>query len=58
MSPNVSASGVRWFMSEEIRDLIALIRAHYRRLETVCRSVENALDHQLEQRVGPEPAGR
>ena len=58
MSPNGSASGARWCMSEEIRDLIALIRAHHRRLETVYRSVENALDHELEQTVGAEPAGR
>ena len=49
MSPNVSASGVRWFMSEEIRELVALIRAHHRRLEAVYRSVESALDNEIVQ---------
>ena len=32
-SPNASASEVRWFMSEAIPELVALIRAHRQRLE-------------------------
>ena len=36
-------------MSEETRELIALIRAHLRRLETVYRSIEGALDHEIVQ---------
>lgn len=36
-------------MSEEIRELVALIRAHHRRLDAVYRSVEGALDHEIRQ---------
>ena len=36
-------------MNEEIRELVALIRAHHRRLEAVYRSVESALDHEIQQ---------
>ena len=36
-------------MSEEIRELVALIRAHHRRLESVYRSVERALDNEIVQ---------
>ena len=35
MLPNASGRVAHWSMSEEIRDLIALIRAHLRRLEDV-----------------------
>ena len=41
-------------MSEEIRELIALIRAHLQRLEGVCQSVESALDEEIEQ-LGKTP---
>ena len=54
MLPNASASGVRWFMSEEIRELVALIRAHRRRLEAVYVSVESALDNEIV-RLGRTP---
>ena len=49
MSPNVSASGVRWFMNESVRELVALIRAHHRRLEAVYRSIDSALDDEIVQ---------
>ena len=35
---------MRWFVSEEIPELVALIRTHRRRLEAVYRSMESALD--------------
>ena len=41
-------------MSERIPELIALIRAHRRRLETVYRSVESALDDEIAQ-LGKTP---
>ena len=41
-------------MSERIPELIALIRAHHRRLETVYRSVESALDGEIAQ-LGKTP---
>ena len=54
MSPSASASEVSWFMSEEIRELVALIRAQRRRLEAVYRSVERALDNEIAQ-LGKTP---
>ena len=54
MSPTASAHEVRWFMSEATRELIALIRAHQRRLEAVYRSMENALDGEIVQ-LGKTP---
>ena len=36
-------------MSEAIRELVALIRAHRRRLEAVYRSTESALDDEIAQ---------
>ena len=41
-------------MSEEIRELVALIRVHHRRLESVYRSVEGALDNEIVQ-LGKTP---
>ena len=41
-------------MSEEIRDLVALIRAHERRLDAVCRSVESAFAKEIAQ-LGKTP---
>ena len=41
-------------MNEEIRELIALIRAHSQRLEGVCRSIESALDEEIVQ-LGKTP---
>ena len=41
-------------MSEETRELIALIRAHLRRLEGVCRSIESALNQEIVQ-LGKTP---
>ena len=49
MSPNASEHAAHWSMSEEIRDLIALIRAHLRRLEDVYGSIEGALGHEIVQ---------
>ena len=36
-------------MNDGMRDLVALIGAHQRRLEAVYRSVESALDHEIAQ---------
>jgi len=36
-------------MSEKIREFVALIRAHRRRLEAVYRSMEGALDGEIAQ---------
>ena len=41
-------------MSEEIRELVALIRAHHQRLEAVCRSIEGALEGEIA-RLGRTP---
>ena len=49
MSPNASANEVRWFMNDRIPELIALVRAHHRRLEAVYRSMESALDGEIAQ---------
>ena len=54
MSQNASAREARWFMSEAIPELVALIRAHRRRLEAVYRSMENALDGEIVQ-LGKTP---
>ena len=54
MSPNASASEVRWFMSEAIPELVALIRAHRQRLDAVHRSMESPLHGQIAQ-IGKTP---
>ena len=41
-------------MSEAIRELVALIRAHHRRLEAVYRSTESALGDEIAQ-LGKTP---
>ncbi|MDD9984026.1 MAG: hypothetical protein OXU81_22160 [Gammaproteobacteria bacterium] len=41
-------------MSEEIPELVAVIQAHRRRLEAVCRSMESALDGEIVQ-LGKTP---
>ena len=49
MSPSASASGARWSMSEAIRELAALIRAHRQRLVSVHGSLQSALENEIAQ---------
>ena len=49
MSPSASASGAHWSMSEAIRELAALIRAHRVRLVDVHGSLQSALENEIVQ---------
>ena len=49
MWPSASVRVARWFMSEQIPELVALIRAHLQRLEAVYRSMESALEGEIAQ---------
>ncbi len=47
MSQNASGRGAGWYMNEETRDLIALVRNHEDRLEKIRASVDSALENEI-----------